>query len=318
MFAKKKYLALIFVLGTILLTSCSRANQNCQHAFDERDWALDNHAQVINDNRGKKDIDIGIKDILEEIRDYSPVNVVVIDTGAEGYNGRDFYNGDNSIFDSYYYDYHGTYICNIIAKVSPNAQIICNKFMEGTNGNIDKAYDAMKDAVDNGADIINCSWCSNEYSKKIDTLIKNNPNVLFVCSAGNSLINLDEYNVYPASYKYNNVISVIAIDNKGDLYQFSGYGKSATLAAPGKDILVNLPDGDLGFIDGTSASAAFVSSAASIIKGKYPDLSAEEIKKALVENVVELDTIKGKCESNGVINIQRALEGAEKIIENKN
>ena len=54
--------------------------------------------------------------------------------------------------------------------------------------------------------------------------MKNSPNVLFVCAAGNSNLNLDENNLYPVSYKLNNVISVMSINNEGTIYEYSGYG----------------------------------------------------------------------------------------------
>ena len=53
--------------------------------------------------------------------------------------------------------------------------------------------------------------------------------------------------VYPACYALPNVIAVMAIDNKGEIYEFSGYGSKADVAAPGVDIYGIMPDGDLGF-----------------------------------------------------------------------
>jgi len=72
---------------------------------------------------------------------------------------------------------------------------------------------------------------------------------LFVAAAGNSKggTNIDTSPVYPASYgeddKVYNVLSVAALNNKGDRASFSNYGsKSVDISAPGVSILSSFPN----------------------------------------------------------------------------
>lgn len=91
--------------------------------------------------------------------------------------------------------------------------------------------------------------------------MKNNPDILFVCAAGNSNLNLDENVLYPVCYDLCNVISVMSINNQGTIYEYSGYGKCVDIATPVKDIYVEIPEQDKTYVDGTSVSTAFVTGA---------------------------------------------------------
>ena len=57
--------------------------------------------------------------------------------------------------------------------------------------------------------------------------------------AGNDYgANVDVTPVYPASYNFSNVISVIALNESGLLADYSNFGPASTdIAAPGSDIL---------------------------------------------------------------------------------
>lgn len=63
-----------------------------------------------------------------------------------------------------------------------------------------------------GASIVNCSFGSDDKNRALQDVIAAS-HMLFVCAAGNSARDLNDYPVYPASYDLENVISVAAIDN---------------------------------------------------------------------------------------------------------
>lgn len=335
----------VFCVSFIIINDClikynkKQSNNQVSSDYDSKDWALHNYGQVINGKKGVAGIDINIKNVhtIVDINNCKDVIVAVVDSGiypskvlgksfyinikevendsidndGNGYIddicGWDFYNNDNIIYDNYLYDYHGTYIANMIKKVTSTVKILPCKFLEGVTGDADDAVKAIKYAIDNGADIINCSWCFENQDTKLYNLIKENPDVLFICAAGNSNIDLDEKKLYPASYALDNVISVMSICNDGSVYEYSGYGMSVDVSAPGKDICVVVPEEDQTYIDGTSISVAYVTAAAAMLKSYNPNITPVDIKNILISTSHKLDTLKNKCKSEGCIDIYSAI-----------
>lgn len=64
---------------------------------------------------------------------------------------------------------------------------------------------------------------------------------LFVAAAGNDDMNNDYYYNVPASFPSLNILAVAASDHFDDLTDFTNYGQSVLLAAPGSYILSTVP-----------------------------------------------------------------------------
>lgn len=329
------WVVIILLLG---VCACNRKENNGDCEFGKNEWALYNYGQEINGTPGAACADINMRGVRELIGNPSRVVVGLVDTGVEftskdinnilwknqdeiadngidddknGYiddvYGWDFYNRDASMYDDYLYDYHGTYIANMLGKIVPNVEIVSSKFMKGTQGDAIDAIEAIEYAIQNGAEIINCSWCFEREEEQLYTLISENSDVLFVCAAGNSNLNLDEVQVYPASYSLDNVISVMAIGNTGEKYERSGYGLNVDIASPGKDIEVVLPEGDVTYVSGTSIATVFVSSAAALLKSYDQELTPYEIKTILIESAHRTQALKGMCKAGGFLDVQTAI-----------
>jgi subtilisin family serine protease len=191
----------------------------------------------------------------------------------------------------------------MINKVAPETSILPIKFMKRSSGTSDDAVAAIKYAIDRGARIINCSWNLLDDNPKLREVIEDYPEILFVCSAGNTHIDLESYFIYPPSYNTENIITVMSIDNNGNIYEGSGFGGNVNIAAPGVHVLVDLPEGDCDYLDGTSISAAFVSGAAALILSENDSLSPSQIIKIIDDNAKPLPTLKGKCISGGMLDI---------------
>lgn len=333
----------LFILVAFAIRSIVLGDTNSkvieQYGLDKKEWALYNYGQEVEGVKGIEGIDINVVCAWDKYKKLDEVIVGVIDSGidykcqglknkywynqkeiandgidndkngfVDDYYGWDFFNNDNTIYDNYLYDYHGTYIANAIISVASNAQILSGKFLKTTEGDATDGIEAIKYAISNGAKIINCSWCFETEEKELHDIIKDNPDILFVCATGNTANNFDEYEIYPASYELDNLIAVMAIDNTGAMYEFSGYGKLVDIAAPGKSIYVTVAEDDKTTVDGTSIATAYVTGAATMLKGYAPQLEAKDLKQILLSSSTQLKTLEGKCKTEGYLNIYEAFQ----------
>lgn len=200
---------------------------------------------------------------------------------------------------------HGTHVAGIIAANRENnlgARGIaygCVEIMvvravpDGDENDIDVA-NAIRYAVDNGANIINMSFGKglSPYKGLVDAAVQYaaDNNVLLVHAAGNDSENNDEVENYPnPSYLTGETattyltIGASSPSTKKDLTaSFSNYGKSSVdLFAPGYDIYSTVPDNKFKFNSGTSMAAPVVSGVAALVWAYNPDLTAVQLRDIL-------------------------------------
>lgn len=114
---------------------------------------------------------------------------------------------------------------------------------------------------------------------------------------------------YPAAYAITcpNVIAVAAVDNNDNLQKYSNYGvKAVALAAPSQYQTTNL-DNKYLCGSGTSCSAPTVAGTAALIKSISPDLSWNQVKKVILDNVDVLPNLVGKVGTGGRLNVYKAV-----------
>ncbi|HJQ71447.1 MAG TPA: S8 family serine peptidase [Blastocatellia bacterium] len=197
-----------------------------------------------------------------------------------------------------------------------------------------------------GASIINASWRTllsvDEVSETDAQALKDavtatlDAGILLVCIAGNEGFNNDYSKVYPGDYRQPNQIVVAASDYNDTLWHHpldiftikTGFGvESVALSAPGVSVFTTLARGDCitctssddpsdwyGRIDGTSASAAFVSGVAALVKTKYPSDNVMLIKQRILEGVDRRDTLSSFLITGGRLNALGALTAQPSII----
>lgn len=220
---------------------------------------------------------------------------------------------------------HGTHVAGIVAARSDDAvgvsgiagpdvdvELMAVRMLDGTYGGEDLvAAQAVEYAVDNGADIINASWAG--YGKASDFEVigdaieyARDHGVLVVCAAGNSSSDNDPpYGEYPASFEYDNIISVAATTEQDALADFSNHGEtSVDLGAPGVSIASAMPtdvsDGSgsyalgWGEMRGTSMAAPQVSGAAAVVEALYPGEWYGSTKLRLLLNALPVAGLAGK------------------------
>ena len=260
-----------------------------------------------------------------------------IDNDGNGYiddvHGWDFAGDRNVVFDPNG-DTHGTHVAGTIgakggngvgiAGVNWNVTIIPAKFLVADGGTTFDAIEAidylvgLKKRHNINLVAINASWGGAGYSQSLHTSIIRaaKAGILFVAAAGNEGLNIDASANYPANYdtrtgtsaesaaSYDAVISVAAIDNVGTLASFSNYGASnVDLGAPGVGILSVLPNGYLGYMDGTSMAAPHVSGAAALYASTHPGATPQGIRTALLGSVIATPSLGGKTVTGGRLNL---------------
>lgn len=228
---------------------------------------------------------------------------------------------------------HGTHMAGILAAISDNNEGIAGlsgkiKVMplkvydgrerateteSGTNENITaRVIKAVDFAIANKADILHFSmgWPRANNNATVEAAFKraHDAGLIVVAAAGNDH---HDGQIYPCAYA--EVICVASSDIDGKLSRFSNYGGHVDIAAPGQEILSLWPQlmtsiqfGPKGYElkSGTSQAAPFVSGAVAILKGIYPQESAQQIRARILLGATTFENKVGY----GFLNIARSLE----------
>jgi subtilisin family serine protease len=238
----------------------------------------------------------------------------------DDYYGWNFYQNNNNVMD---YNGHGTHVGGIIAAeingegivgTAPNVKIMALKVSD-IEGNVylDKVVSSINYAVNKGVKIFNFSFGGPVQYQAFGNAIANT-DALFLCAAGNDGTNNDILPFYPASYNYNNIISVAAHRETGVLADFSNYGiNSVDVSAPGHNILSTYPlsltpDGYYPYIyfNGTSMAAPYVSGLAALLWSQNSNYSVSEIRNYILSNVKTYGSFTTKVSTGGIIDASKS------------
>ncbi len=240
---------------------------------------------------------------------------------ANDVSGWDFASNSGKIIDQHG---HGTHIAGIIAAngdgvhyfkgVCPGVKIMSLRYYnpKGTGlDNLKNTVRAINYAVDNGATIINYSGGGAEYSKEEFEALKRaeDKGILVVAAAGNERSNADKNLYYPAAYALKNIISVTAINEKGEVLPSSNWGvEKVHLAAPGQNILSTDNTGGYTFMTGTSQATAFVTGVAALLMTEKPSLSFAEVKTTIETSAKKYPQLVGKTKTGAQADAFAAIE----------
>lgn len=249
---------------------------------------------------------------------------------------------------------HGTHVAGIIGQVRGNG-----KGGDGVADNVEimtiravpkgDEYDkdialAIRYAVDNGAKIINASFGKSFSPNKewVYDAIKYaaSKDVLIIHAAGNDGLDIDlpENRNFPNDSDdlvkefAENVLTVGALSPKNDatvVAPFSNYGTlNVDVYAPGMQIYATVPGG-YKYLQGTSMASPNVAGVAALVRSRFPNLSAVEVKKIIMDSGIALsqDVIVGEkkeirpfakaSKSGKIVNVYNALKMAEKMAKKK-
>ncbi|RKD25502.1 hypothetical protein BEP19_00720 [Ammoniphilus oxalaticus] len=251
------------------------------------------------------------------------VIIAVIDTGIDlkhqdfqgqlvkGYN---VLTGQNDPMDD---NGHGSHVAGIIAASTNNNLGIAgvswnNKIMpikaigsEGTGTSFDIAR-GIRWAADHGAKVINMSVGNYHPSGILLDSIRyaHSKGIVLVAASGNDNSNQPSY---PAAYP--EVISVAAVDQQARRAEFSNYGGTVEIAAPGVDIPSAYLYNEYAALSGTSMACPHVAGLAGLILSVEPRLKNEQVRKIIQQSAQKV-TGAGRDDEYGygLIDVSKALQ----------
>ncbi|MFH0905602.1 MAG: S8 family serine peptidase [bacterium] len=207
---------------------------------------------------------------------------------TDDYYGYNFMDNNANIADVHG---HGTGIASIIAATANNSQglaginwnakIMVLKALDSLGGgDFDDVAQAMRYAVDNGAQVINMSFGSDVSSAVLasaaDYVISRG--VPMIAAVGNKS---SSQVYYPAAYPQ--VVAVTAVDQNNQHPNFANTGSAIDISAPGTNIVMAGPTASGAYVvgDGTSFAAAQVTGIISLMLARMPSLSVQQIDNIL-------------------------------------
>jgi len=188
---------------------------------------------------------------------------------------------------------HGTHVAGIIGAakdngigghgINPNAKILPIDVFNGEEiANDFVIAQGILYAIEQGADVINMSLGLYRDSTLLKEAVQKaiEKGVTIVAAAGNETT--DMYS-FPASYE--GVIGVGSTNDRNELSDYSNYGPSVDVVAPGEGVYSTFYDEKKGSSfkeeSGTSMASPVVAGIASLLKSKYPNLKPHEIEAIL-------------------------------------
>ena len=244
-----------------------------------------------------------------------------IDNDGNGYvddvRGFDFVNHDSGAFDE---NGHGTFIAGVIGALNngigttglaAGAKIMPLRVLNEDNRGLESEIsEAIRYAVNNGADVINLSLFADE-SVDIDAALQfaADNNVFVAVASGNDASDTPSY---PAtlSSRFPNVLSVGAWNGTDYLLAESnrvGNSGAVQLDAPGVQESTTV-SAEYGSFLGTSVAAANVSATAAMILQEHPGLTGSQIREMMLSTASP--EVPGS-DSLGTLNIVGAVGRAQ-------
>lgn len=249
---------------------------------------------------------------------------------------------------------HGTHVAGIIGAIRSNdigikgvaddVRIMALRTVPDGDERDKDVANSIRYAVENGAKVINMSFGKAFAKDKriVDDAVRfaMENDVLLVHAAGND----GQDNDANPNFPNRNFVDSLGI-NKGEadawievgashwnndsdlIASFSNYGRrSVDVFAPGVKIYSTMPGSTYKDQQGTSMAAPVVAGLAALIRSYYPELSAVEVKRVIMQSVTRVEQrvkVKGPdgrnmrvsmndiCVTGGVVNAYRALQLAE-------
>jgi len=214
---------------------------------------------------------------------------------------------------------HGITMENIITNVCPEALTI---HYPGTT-------EGVLSCLSNGAQVIAMPWNTSIQGQSSDELsnacwLCSQSNAIVICSVPNSNINIDSPSTpnYPGSWNLPLSIPVCSSTRQDALYSPTAIG-SNVVAAPGRVIWTQAPDGSPAYGSGSSYAAPIVAGVVAWLLGQF-DQTPAVIVQAIRQGCAPIGSgIVGRVSMAGAVNALRprpkltvlGIDGAIYVVE---
>ncbi|MGH7446668.1 MAG: S8 family peptidase [Longimicrobiales bacterium] len=249
---------------------------------------------------------------------------------------------------------HGTGVAGIVAAergnnigvdgIAANTRIMVVRTVPNGDERDKDVANAIRYAVDNGAHIINLSFgkAYSPYKSVVDAAVRHaqERGVLIVHAAGNDAKDLATESNFPNRYYTGGDSAALWIEVGASAWQgsgrlaspFSNYGAAQVdVFAPGSDIRSTAPDNKYEAASGTSFAAPVVSGIAAMLMAYYPELTAAEVRRIILESAVPLREVMvvrpgeedalvrfgDLSATGGIVNAYRAVQLAERLASDR-
>lgn len=168
-------------------------------------------------------------------------------------------------------------------KVAPNDDL----------GSIFYGYQGIMYAVEQGAQVVNCSWGGindSEFGRDVVNYASYVKGVAVVAACGN---NSSDFRYYPAGYEP--VISVANTHRNDTLFDNSTYHRSVDMTAPGNRIISPAQTNAYHYWQGTSAAAPLVAGAIGLVKSYFPHYTgfqaAQRVRVTADDRIYDINSL---------------------------
>ncbi|MEU2202886.1 S8 family serine peptidase [Microbacterium oleivorans] len=221
---------------------------------------------------------------------------------------------------------HGSWVASLAAGrgtaadkgmigVAPEADLLSLSIGFGSSASVpfvDQVAEAIRWAVDHGADVINLSFTTNtlDWDRSWDDafLYAFDHDVVVVVAAGNRESGTEEVGA-PATIP--GVLTVGGVDREGRASRTaSTQGIVIGISAPSEELLGVSANGDLVIWDGTSGAAPIVAGVAALVRSAHPDLDAANVIKRIIATATPSERAKKVPDplyGYGLINAAKAV-----------
>ncbi len=252
--------------------------------------------------------------------------VAVIDSGVDADHpdltgrvlaGRDFVDGaSDGRYDAVG---HGTGVASLIAGeadangvtgIAPDVAILPIRVLDERN-EYDSASviaSAVRWAVDHGADVINLSLGSGQFSRRLSEALgyAAERDVVVVACTGNVSNRRGNRVWHPA--REPGVVAATGVTKQGDFWKGSLADSTTVISAPATEIVAADIGGKYQTLRGTSFAAPLVPASAVLVRAAHPELNAATVVQRLISTAWDYGT-PGRDEQfgYGIVNPTRAV-----------
>ena len=148
---------------------------------------------------------------------------------------------------------------------------------------------------------------NRQWNKVFESLLRNQPEHLFITAAGNSnqTVTLEDF---PGGMSLSNHVNVASSTDLDERDNLSNYGKPYVhVFAPGKKIASTFPLRNYRFESGTSFAAPQVAGLAALLMSMREGLSPEEVKILIEKNVQRKPQYEDLVTSGGLIDVNATI-----------